>query len=49
MIIEAENVYEVAGVLAHEMGHIEKRHTVSKLVKEFGKHMIIYHVIVLTL
>ena len=27
---------QLAAVLAHEMGHIEQRHTVDKLVKEFG-------------
>jgi predicted Zn-dependent protease len=27
---------ELAAVLAHEMGHVEKRHTVDRLVREFG-------------
>lgn len=27
---------QLAAVLAHEMGHVEKRHTVSRLVREFG-------------
>ncbi|HIA37211.1 MAG TPA: M48 family metallopeptidase [Flavobacteriales bacterium] len=32
----SENPEEVAAVLSHEIGHVEKRHVVSKLVKEFG-------------
>jgi len=32
----ANNPEEVAAVLAHEIGHVEKRHVMSKLVKEFG-------------
>lgn len=32
---------EVAGVLAHELGHIEKNHVMKKLVKELGIAMII--------
>ncbi len=31
-----ENAEELAAVLAHEMGHIERRHTVKKLLKEVG-------------
>ncbi|MFH1321265.1 MAG: M48 family metallopeptidase [Bacteroidota bacterium] len=27
---------ELAAVLAHEIGHVEKRHVVTKLIKEFG-------------
>lgn len=27
---------QLAAVLAHEIGHVEKRHTISKLIKEFG-------------
>jgi predicted Zn-dependent protease len=27
---------QLAAVLAHEMGHVEKRHTVNRLVREFG-------------
>ena len=27
---------QLAAVLAHEIGHVEKRHSVSKLIKEFG-------------
>lgn len=32
---------EVAGVIAHELGHIEKNHVMKKLVKELGLAMII--------
>lgn len=32
---------EVAAVLAHEIGHVEKRHVVSKLVKELGLALIL--------
>tara|TARA_B110000046_G_scaffold125408_1_gene131912 strand:+ start:4125 stop:4952 length:828 start_codon:yes stop_codon:yes gene_type:complete len=35
-----DSAEHLAAVLAHEMGHIEKRHTVSKLVKEFGLKII---------
>ena len=32
----ASNPEEVSAVLAHEIGHVEKRHVVNKLVKEMG-------------
>jgi beta-barrel assembly-enhancing protease len=32
----AEYPEEVAAVLAHELGHVEKRHVVNKLLKELG-------------
>lgn len=31
---------QLAAVLAHEIGHIEKRHSVSKLIKEFGINLL---------
>lgn len=31
---------QLAAVLAHEIGHVEKRHTVSKLIKEFGINLL---------
>jgi len=31
---------QLAAVLAHEIGHIEKRHTVSKPIKEFGINLL---------
>lgn len=37
----SEHPEEVAAVLAHEIGHVEKRHVVSKLVKELGLALII--------
>ncbi|XOV92081.1 MAG: M48 family metallopeptidase [Bacteroidota bacterium] len=36
MIEMAEEPEELAAVLAHEIGHVEKRHVVNKLVKEIG-------------
>jgi beta-barrel assembly-enhancing protease len=32
---------EVAAVLAHEMGHVEHRHTVNNIVKQFGLQAVI--------
>ena len=32
----SESPEEVAAVLAHEIGHVEKKHVVNKLAKEFG-------------
>ncbi len=37
----SEHPEEVAAVLSHEMGHVEKRHVVSKLVKELGLAFIV--------
>lgn len=31
---------ELASVMAHEMGHVEERHVISRLVKEFGMKII---------
>ncbi|MBL4577374.1 MAG: M48 family metallopeptidase [Flavobacteriales bacterium] len=36
----AESPEEVAAVLSHEIGHVEKRHVMSKLVKEFGINLL---------
>ena len=36
MIEIAEEPEELAAVLAHEIGHVEERHVVNKLVKEIG-------------
>jgi beta-barrel assembly-enhancing protease len=36
----AENAEEVAGVMAHEIGHLEKNHVMKKLVKEIGLEML---------
>lgn len=41
LITFAEHPEEVAAVLAHEIGHVEKRHVVSKLLKELGLTIII--------
>ncbi|MEN8248710.1 MAG: M48 family metallopeptidase [Bacteroidota bacterium] len=32
---------EVAAVIAHEMGHVEKRHVVNKVVKELGVELVL--------
>jgi beta-barrel assembly-enhancing protease len=36
----AEHPEEVAAVLAHEIGHVENRHVINKLVKEIGISVI---------
>lgn len=36
----ADSPEEVAAVLAHEMGHVEKRHPMAKLVQEFGTALL---------
>ena len=36
LISFCESPEQLAAVLAHEMGHVEKRHTVDRLVREFG-------------
>lgn len=36
LIDECENESELAGVLAHELAHIEKRHVMKKLIREIG-------------
>lgn len=41
LINYSKNPEEVAGVLAHELGHIEKKHVMKKLIKELGLTMII--------
>jgi predicted Zn-dependent protease len=35
-----EKPEEIAVVLAHEMGHVEKRHVIKKMVKELGLTML---------
>src|SRR5258706_4511787 len=41
LIKYSKGLEEVAGVLAHELGHIEKNHVMKKLVKELGIAMIV--------
>jgi predicted Zn-dependent protease len=41
LIEYSKNPEEVAGVLAHELGHIEKNHVMKKLLKELGLAMVI--------
>ena len=40
LIEYADNAEEVAGVMAHEIGHMEKNHVMKKLVKEIGLEML---------
>jgi predicted Zn-dependent protease len=40
LIEYAKNAEEVAGVMAHEIGHMEKKHVMKKLVKEIGFAML---------
>jgi predicted Zn-dependent protease len=37
----ADSPEEVAAVLAHEMGHVEKRHVVNKVVKQLGISLVL--------
>lgn len=41
LIDKADNTEQIAGVIAHEMGHAENRHVVNKIVKELGLTAII--------
>ncbi len=36
----SESPEEIAAVLAHEMGHVEKRHIISRLIREIGLQVI---------
>lgn len=40
LIEYAQNAEEVAGVMAHEIGHLENNHVMKKLVKEIGLGML---------
>jgi len=40
LIQDAKNSEEVAGVMAHEIGHMEKNHVMKKLMKEVGVAML---------
>jgi predicted Zn-dependent protease len=41
LIDAADNESELAGVISHEMAHIEKNHVMKKLVKELGLSMLL--------
>ncbi len=41
LIKEAENEHELAGVLSHELAHIELDHVMKKLIKEVGLSILI--------
>jgi predicted Zn-dependent protease len=36
LILQSENVNQVAGVLSHELAHIRQKHVMKKLIKETG-------------
>jgi beta-barrel assembly-enhancing protease len=40
LISFSESPEEVAAVLAHEIGHVEKRHVMKRLIKEFGLQLL---------
>jgi predicted Zn-dependent protease len=40
LILKADSAEEVAGVLAHEIAHVTKRHTVRNLVKSAGMYVL---------
>jgi beta-barrel assembly-enhancing protease len=41
LLDQATSPDEVAGVLAHEMGHVEHRHVLQALVRQFGLSMVL--------
>lgn len=41
LIVNADNPEELAGVICHEIAHIELRHVMKKLIKEIGLSMLI--------
>lgn len=41
LILAADNETEVAGVLAHEIGHIVERHSIERLLRIYGRSFII--------
>jgi predicted Zn-dependent protease len=40
LLEDAKNAEEVAGVIGHEIGHMEKEHVMKKLVKEIGLSLL---------
>lgn len=36
----SDSAEEVAAVIAHELGHVEQRHVLSRLIKEFGLQLL---------
>lgn len=41
LLSKTENPSELAGVIAHEMAHIEQNHVMNKLLKEFGLAVLV--------
>jgi beta-barrel assembly-enhancing protease len=40
LITFSDSAEEVAAVIAHELGHVEQRHVLSRLIKEFGLQLL---------
>lgn len=41
LLQHTENAEEFAGVLAHELAHIEKGHAMDRMIKEFGTSLLL--------
>ncbi|QPQ54661.1 M48 family metallopeptidase [Allosphingosinicella flava] len=41
LLIEAQGPDEVAGVLGHEMAHVEKRHVTAAMIRHFGFNLLL--------
>jgi predicted Zn-dependent protease len=41
LIDEAKSPDEIAGVLAHEIGHVEQRHVMAALIRDFGISLVL--------
>lgn len=41
LLLEAESPDEVAGILGHEIGHIEERHVTEAMIRHYGLSMLI--------
>ena len=41
LIAQAESPDEVAGILGHELGHVEHRHVLQSLLRQFGLSMVL--------
>jgi beta-barrel assembly-enhancing protease len=41
LLLKAKNEAEIAGVLAHEIAHVAKRHGAKQLVKQYGVSMLL--------
>ncbi len=41
LLLEAESPDEVAGILGHEIGHVEQRHVTEAMIRHYGLSMLI--------